>query len=337
MNRFASSGRVTIDDVAVHARVSKTTVSHVLSGNRPVAEPTRERVARAIRELGYRPHGPARSLRTKRSHLVALIIPDITNPFYPTVARGLELGMDGGGYHSIICNTDRRADRELEFVEDVSARGVDGIVIDSYTLAMSELAEAIGSDMPVVWIGGSAEEHPGADTVRVDDGRGACEATRHLIARGHRRIAMIEGPRGAGIARNRGYREALRGAGIPFRQELVVPGEWTREGGAQAMRRLLPLRRPPSAVFCANDRMALGAFDALREAALRVPDHVAVAGFDDIEAASMVAPALTTVSNPAFETGRVAGELLTQRMTGAYRGPARTVTLPCSLVVRSST
>lgn len=335
VNRFAREGRITIGDVAQRAHVSKTTVSHVLSGNRPVALETRERVRQAISELGYRPFGAARSLRTKRSHLVALIIPDITNPYYPTLARGLELGLDGGGYHALICNTDRRADLELEFIEDVSARGVDGIVVDSFTLSIGELASSVGGDAPTVWIG-REEEHPGVDTVRVDDLRGACDATMHLVERGHRRIAMIEGPAGAGTTRNEGYLEALRTAGIPRRGELMASGEWTREGGAMAMRQLMHTADPPTAVFCANDVMALGALDALRDAGLSTPHDVALVGFDDIEAAALVVPALSTVRNPAFEIGRVAGELLKERMTGAYRGPSRAVTLPCRLVVRAS-
>jgi LacI family transcriptional regulator len=326
---------VTIADVALHAGVSKTTVSHVLSGRRPVAAPTRERVQTSIRELGYRPDGLARSLRTRRSHLVALLIPDITNPFYPTLARGLEAGI-GAGYHVVVCNTESRPTEELEYVEEMCDRRVDGLVLDSFAVGVDELRDVTGRDMPVVWIGAEASDHPGIDIVRPDDEQGAYDATIHLVERGRTRVAMVEGIPGSGEPRNQGYRRALADAGRRTNGTMTAHGGWTREGGAGAMRALLESAEPPDGVFCANDLMAIGALDVLRERALRVPDDVALVGFDDIDAAALVSPPLTSVVNPAFETGRTAGGLLMERMTGAYAGPQRAVTLPCRLVVRAS-
>jgi LacI family transcriptional regulator len=150
-------------------------------------------------------------------------------------------------------------------------------------------------------------------------------------------VAMIQGPPGAGGKRNEGFVNALRSAGVEVDRDLVVSADWTRAGGRGAARRLLNLAQPPTAVFCANDMMALGALDAARELDVELPRDLAVAGFDDIEAAAMVSPALTTVSNPAYETGLLAGILLRERMSGHYRGPPRTVTLPCRLVERSTT
>ena len=171
MNRFADR-RVTIADVAQHAGVSKTTVSHVLSGRRPVAVSTRQRVEGSIRELGYRPEGLARSLRTRRSHLVAPLIPDITNPFYPVLARGLESWMDGAGYRVVICNTDSRLESELEFVGEMTDRRVDGIVLDSSAVGVDQLREITGPSLPVVWIGAEGSAHPGIDSVKSDDEQG---------------------------------------------------------------------------------------------------------------------------------------------------------------------
>jgi LacI family transcriptional regulator len=336
VNRFAH-GRVTIADVADHAGVSKTTVSHVLSGRRPVAIGTRERVQVAIRELGYRPDGLARSLRTQRSQLVALLIPDITNPFYPVLARGLEAGMDGAGYHVVICNTDARPDEELGFVEEMCDRRVDGIVLDSFSVRVEELRAVTGPHLPVVWIGAEGADHPGIDAVGPDDEQGAFDATTHLLRKGCTRVAMIDGTPGSGTPRDGGYLRALAtvdggGADAPIRH-----GGWTREGGAAAMRSLLDeVDPPPDGIFCANDLMAIGALDVLRERRMGVPEDVRIAGFDDIDAASMVSPALTSVVNPAFETGRAAGGLLMDRMTGAYAGPQREVRLPCRLVERAS-
>ncbi len=297
MNRFASRTPVTIADVALLAHVSKTTVSHVLSGNRPVAPTTRRRVEEAIRTLGYRPHGVARSLRTKTSHTVALLIPDIVNPFYPTVARGLEDGLNGGGYRTFICNTDRDAEREVEFLREMGQRGVDGIVLDSYLLSRDVIAEVVPA-ISLVRMGTTVLDEPGFDSVHGDDERGAHDA--------------------------------------PVDPNLMVSGGWTRDGGASAMRRLLSMSAPPTGVFCANDLMALGALDAAREMGVSVPGEVALVGFDDIDAAAYAVPALTTVSNPAYETGLLAGIMLKERMTGQQTGAPRTVTLPCRLIRRST-
>jgi LacI family transcriptional regulator len=336
VNRFAPLPRITIADVARHAGVSKTTVSHALSGKRPVSAATRARVEEAIQELGYRPDGMARSLRTRTSHMVALIIPDITNPYYPVLARGLEDGLGEATYRSLICNTDRHSEREVEFLEDVCDRGVDGIVLDSFTLTGERLVELLPHAVPLVRIGTTVIDDPGFDTVHADDERGAFDATIHLIRRPSRRVAMIQGPPGAGGRRNEGYVRALVSAGLPVDPELVVPGQWTRHGGAVAMRRLLALPDPPQAVFCANDLMAFGVLDAAREAGLDVPGDLAVAGFDDIEAAAMIHPSLTTVSNPAYETGLLAGVLLKERMLGVNTDEPRTVTLPCRLIHRAT-
>jgi LacI family transcriptional regulator len=336
VNRFASDPRITIADVATRARVSKTTVSHVLSGKRPVASGTRRRVETAIEELGYRPDGLARSLRTRRSHMVALVIPDITNPFYPVLARGLEDGMEGGGYRTLICNTDGDIGLEEEFLGEVIDRRVDGIVIDSFTMKFERIAGRVPNGLSVVRVGTTAIDDPGFDAVHANDRRGAVDAVRHLIGRGCRRIAMIQGPAGAGGKRNEGYLQALQEAGIPHDPELVVSGEWTRPGGELAALQLFDLADPPTGIFCANDLMALGVLDAAREAGVRIPEDVALVGFDDIEAAELVTPALTTVSNPAYETGLMAGVLLLERMTGSYTGAPRTATLPCRLVGRAT-
>jgi LacI family transcriptional regulator len=336
VKRFAPSRRVTITDVAELAEVSKTTVSHVLSGKRPVALQTRARVEAAIGELGYRPDGLARSLRTQRTHMVALMIPDITNPYYPLVARGLEDGMDGG-YRTFICNSDGHPEREQEFLVEVADRRADGIVLDSFTLKADSIDAIVPSSTPIVRVGTTGVDDPGYDAVHADDEHGAFDATSHLLERGHRRVAMIQGPAGAGGKRNEGYLRALDEAGAPVDPEIVVTGEWTRSGGAAAARRLLGLPQRPTAIFCANDMMALGALDAARDLGLEVPRDIALVGFDDIEAAAIVAPPLTTVSNPAYETGLLAGILLRERMTGSYRGLPRTVTLPCRLVERATT
>ena len=327
--------RPTIAEVAELAGVSRTTVSHVLSGNRPVAAPTRERVERTIDQLGFRPNGLARGLRIKRSDTVALIIPDITNPYYPVLARGLDDAMSGR-YRTYICNTDAVRERELEFAADVSHRGVDGMVIVAFQIGAPDLRSILDLGMPVVSLGGSVDDRR-VDAVLTDDEHGAFEATRHLILRGHRRVGMIRGAAGTDPQRFTGYRRALETHGIPFDPAVTSIGEWTRRGGARAMHALLAAPDPPTGCFLANDLMAIGAMDAAHEAGLSVPGDLGLVGYDDIEAAALVSPPLTTVVNPAYEAGRAAGRLLTDRMTGGYRGDRREVVLHSRLVERGST
>ena len=330
----ARSGRATIAEVAAMAGVSPTTVSHVFSGKRLVSASTRERVLDVVERLGYRPNNVARNLRTRQSKMIAVIVPDITNPFYAVVTRGLADAVEGADYGTYVCNTDGAVAREQRFVEDVLDRGVDGVVMGSVTVAPEVVTRLADLGTPFVCMHRGIE-HPMVDTVWTDDVAGAREATDHLLAGGAPQVAMIDGPGDTG-GRLEGYREALAAAGVPFRPELVVHGDWTRHGGLEAMRRLLALPDRPAAVFCANDLMAIGAMDAAHEAGMRIPEDLSLVGFDDIEAATLVSPALTTVANPAYDTGRTAGELLLDRMTGTHGTGQRTVVLPCRLIVRGS-
>ncbi|MGW0229365.1 LacI family DNA-binding transcriptional regulator [Actinopolymorpha singaporensis] len=329
--------RVTITQVAAHAGVSPTTVSHVLSGKRLVAEETQATVHEAIRTLGYRPNHVARSLRTRRSQMIAVVVPDITNTFYSVLTRGLADVVDADGYGTYVCNTDGLPDRETKFFEDILDRGADGIVLAAVDEASVGALGPANMGVPVVSIG-ERLDHPEVDVVTVDDEVGAYAATTHLLGRGARRVAMISGPSQTGRNRVAGFRRALSQARRRANPSLLVAGDWTRQGGRDAMRSLLalPARRRPDAVFCANDLTAIGAIDALREAGLNVPDDVAVAGFDDVDAATIVHPALTTVVNPAYEIGATAGRLLTRRLRGERDRDRTTVVLPCPLVVRGS-
>ena len=336
MNRFVRRRRVTIAEVAARAGVSKTTVSHVLSGNRPVAATTRARVEAAVRDLGYRPDHLARSLRTQRSAIAALVIPDITNPFFPVVARGLEDSLYAAGYRMFICNTDAEPDQEREFLADLAGRRVEGIVIASYTVSRKALSAVHREGIPLVAVGTLVIDDPAVDIVMTDDERGGQQATSWLLGRGHTRVAMIRGAPGTGVERESGFRKTLADAGLPFDPALAPVGHWTRQGGQQAMRQLMALPQRPSAVFCCNDLMALGALDAAADLGLSVPGDVAVVGYDDLEWSSLVRPRLTTVVNPAYDTGRAAGNLLLDRMSGRYQGVRRMVVLPCRIVVRES-
>jgi DNA-binding LacI/PurR family transcriptional regulator len=328
---------VTIVEVARHAGVSITTVSHALSGNRRVADTTRARIDESIRELGYRPNAFARSLRTERSHMVALIIPDITNPYYPTLARGMQDALHSGGYQTFVGSTDGGREQERSFLHDSLQRRVDGIAFASFATTARMLTPVLQADIPVVSIG-TTIRHRTVDCVRTDDIAGSRDATDHLIAKGYTPIGMLGGPPGMSPSDHRleGHRAALQSAGIGYDPRLTAIGDFTRAGGASAMGKLLVRRTTPRAVFCANDLMAIGAMDAIRDAGLHIPDDVALVGYDDIEAASLVTPDLTTVVNPAYEMGRECGRLLLERMTGQRDGARVEVVVPHRLVPRTS-
>ncbi len=327
--------RVTIAHVADRAGVSPTTVSHVLSGKRVVRASTRDIVMDAIDELGYRPNHVARNLRTRRSHMIAVVVPDITNPFYAVLTRGLADGVDPAGYGTFVCNSDGQHERERKFFEDVMDRGVDGIVFASGETASSVVLGPAERATPIICIGDELD-HPRSDTVSPDDETGSRAAAAFLADRDYERIAMIQGPQQYGAQRTAGFRSAMQAAGRKVTAELMVRGDWTRRGGYAAMQKLMSLPSRPDAVFCANDMMAIGALDVAHELGLAVPDDLAVIGFDDVDAATIVTPQLTTVRNPAYEAGRTAGDLLLSRMTGRYDGAGRTVVLPCPLVVRGT-
>jgi LacI family transcriptional regulator len=308
---------VSITDVARRAGVSVTTVSHVLSGRRPVSEHTRQRVQRIITETGYQANQVARSLRMQRSYTIGLIIPDITNPFYPSLASGMQEVLRTGGYDVIICNTNADPEVERAVLTRMVTRRVDGVAFAGYYNHVREVGPAVKVGIPVVLLG-TQVPGPGIDVLSTDDLAAGQIASRYLIERGYRRIGFITGPAGAGPAAERvaGYRRALSEAGIRFDKTLIAREEFSRVGGASGIARLLDLARPPQAVLCTNDVVAIGALDTVRGRGLRVPDDVAVMGFDDIDAAALISPALTTVSVIPVQQGRALGELLLRRIEG---------------------
>ncbi len=323
--------RPRIGQVAQLAGVSATTVSHALNGHRPVSQATRQRIMAAIEQLGYRPNVVARGLRAGRTMTIGLVIPDITNPFYPLLARGLQDVLGPAGYDEIITNTN--GDRELEraALDKMISRQVDAVAFAVFDTHPDDLQPVIDAGITAVRLGGR-QAQPGVDLLHTDDEGAAAEATRYLAQRGYRRIAFICGPAAQGPAAERvaGYRAALGKTGI------VEHTEFSRAGGAEGMRRLLARKSVPDAVLCANDMMAIGALDVARERAIEVPSTLAVMGFDDIEAASLVSPQLTTMANPAREIGRACGELLLDRLSGKEIGPPREVVIPARLVRRQS-
>lgn len=327
----------TINDVAKLASVSPVTVSRVLNGAPNVNEATRARVNQAIADLGYVPNVVARSLRSRRTRSIALILPDITNPFWPTVARGVEDAAQRAGYTVLLCNSDENARKQARYLEVVISQQVDGVVIapaDSDATNLSPLRERA---IPTVVLDRRVDGWD-VDTVRGDSIGGAKTLTRHLIELGHRRIAILSGPAVTSTSEDRlaGYEAALQDEGIQLDPDLVRFGEFRQSSGAEMAHEVLALQPPPTAVFAANNTIALGAIEAIGAAGLRVPQDIALVCFDEVSLSSQLFPFLTVVEQPAYQMGFEAALLLFARLDEGAAVPPRHVMLPIRLNVRQS-
>lgn len=327
----------TIRDVARRARVSVATVSRVVTRSAHRVRPvTRRRVLAVVKALGYHPNVIAQSLKKRATATVALIVPDISNPFFPAIARGIEDTARQRGYAVLLCNTYEDLGREHAYLQVLRKRWVDGMIFATVGSNTRHLRALRREGLPVVLV---ARDVDGItiDAVLVDNFRGAFDATTHLIRLGHRSIAHIAGPASLRVAqeRRRGYQRGLGEAGVRPDDALIAEGDFTADGGRAAINMLLSRGQHFSGVIAANDLMAIGAMEALRAAGRRVPDEVAVVGFDDITFASLVSPALTTVAQPKYRMGQIAMERLLELMAGESPAGRRIVLTP-QLVVRES-
>jgi len=324
---------VTIRDVARAAGVGVATVSRVLNNSGPVRDETRRRVEEAARRLGYVPHGAARSLITRRTQTLGVLLPDLYGEFYSELMRGLDQEARRRGYYLLVSGM--HADpKEIRTIVGAMRGRVDGLILMAPHLSQELLKEHLPQDVALVLIGARAP-FP-CDTVRVDNLAGARAAVAHLICQGHQRIAILSGPLSNQEARERleGYRLALQEAGISVRPELEVEGDFTEASGYELGRRILSLA--PSAVFVANDAMAIGLLRFLHEAGVHVPDQLALVGFDDIPMARYTRPALTTVQSPISELGARAVRLLEEALAEGSGHVPGDIVLPTRLVVRES-
>jgi DNA-binding LacI/PurR family transcriptional regulator len=307
----------------------------VLNGQEDmVRDVTRERVLVAARQLGYVRNAVAGSLRTDRTYVVALSIPDITNPFWPEVARGVQDTMEAEGYTTVIANSDWKRDREEKFLELVRSNRFDGLIINVVRTSADELARL---KIPVVILGGG-ENHPTMDSIGSDTAGGTDAALQHLYELGHRRIGLISGlsRRKISVQRER-YIAFHTRCQLTLDPALMVESDFTDQAGYQAMLQLLGQPAPPTAVLAANDTIAIGALKAAQALSWHVPDEISIIGMDDIYAAATTSPALTTVAKPKYEIGITAARVLMGRMAGEIQDSARSLKLPCELIVRGST
>lgn len=326
----------TIRDVARASNVSIATVSRVFNDSSSVREETRERVVAAAARLGYWPNGIARSLITNRTHTLGVLLPDLYGEFFSEVIHGIDLAARAKGYHLLVSRSSSNGGELTSVLRSMRGR-VDGLVVMSPDVdASAALRQAAGSCAAVLL--NPECEIAGYDTISMDNFEGAHAVTRHLLSLGHREIATISGPAQNIDARQRldGYRAALAEAGVEARPEWELLGDFTERSGYEAALELIRRLPKPAAVFVANDYMAIGMLGAMQDRGVRVPEDLAVAGFDDIPMARYLTPPLTTVHVDMLQLGRRAVELLLESRLGLRATVERRETLPTSLVVRSS-
>jgi len=331
--------RSTIQDVAKYAGVSVATVSHVINGTHYVSPELNERVYEAINKLNYRPNKLARALTQMDIPLLALIVPDISNPYWSSLARAVQDISDRNDYSVIVCSSDGLLERETRFLHSLSG-WISGLIFHPYHITHDQLNPLIGAQLPIVILGDFTTTDPLAtnwDRVFSNNQESAYAATDYLIELGHRRIAFIEGLEGtpSSVKRLAGFQDAHRLAGLPIEDRLIIPGDYTQRGGRKAMAALLDQADPPTAVFCANDLSALGALEEAKSRGKRIPQDLSIVGFDDIDEAALASPPLTTVRLPPREIGIVAAETLITRLRG--RTEPSYVSIKGSLVARGST
>lgn len=325
-----------IREVARLAGVSVATVSRTLKTPDVVSPGTRDKVLAAVEKTGYRPNLMAVQFRSRRTRNLVVLVPKIANTFYARVISGIQLAAQSRGYGVLLCNTQGDEAIEAQYAQLVSTRQADGVIQLRAHNPFADRAAASAS-LPMVNACEVLDVAP-CPTLKLDNRAAAREMTEHLIALGHQRIAVIKGPRRSPLTRDRfdGYRDALEAAGISVDDSLLCPGDFSPQSGYAGARTLIERTKPPTAIFCESDEMAIGALQWLKRAGLRVPEDISIAGFDDIEFANYCDPALTTIAQPAEDFGETAVEMLVTLIEGGRLEPMHRL-LPYRLVTREST
>jgi LacI family transcriptional regulator len=329
----------TIFDVAKQAGVSTTTVSHVLNKSRFVSAATTRRVRRAMKDLDYQPNAVARSLRRKHTRTLGLLVPDSSNPFFADMARGVGDYAFDHGYNVIFGSSNGNLERELAYLRVLNEKQIEGLIFISAGESGKNIGYLQSERIPIVILD---REFKGlaADYLTSDNQHGGYLATEYLIHLGHRAIACITGPEAivSSTERLAGYRQALKAHSLTYHAGLVAHGDYTAPSGFAATQRLLEgSSHLPTAIFALNDMMAIGCLGAIHSAGLRVPDDIAVIGFDDIVLASYTFPPLTTVHQQRYEMGSLAAKIVIDRTESGTHHKPQSHVLPVELIVREST
>ena len=327
-----------IHDVARLAEVSTATVSRALATPERVSPEARARVLEAIAKTGYVPNPAARTLRSQKTYMVLVVLPDLSNTFFSKILRGIEETLFEAGYGMIISDLDGSPAKEAHFAAFTAAGRVDGaILLNGHLFGQSRDGEGQPARVPIPLVA-LCEAIPGADIpqIEIDNRAAASRMTQHLASLGHRSIAYVSGPPSNVLERERfqGFKEGLQAAGMPYDPALVIPGDYTIEAGVAAGERLVAQGTRPTAVFCTSDEMAIGLMRTLLSSGLRVPEDISVAGFDDIEFAAVAEPSLTTIHQPRRELGQAAATALIDLLQG--RTTPKRIRLETELVIRDS-
>ncbi|MCK5768557.1 MAG: LacI family DNA-binding transcriptional regulator [Candidatus Atribacteria bacterium] len=326
----------TIKDVAKLAGVHPSTVSRVINNDSRISEKTKNKVIYVINKLGYTPNAIARGLKTKRTNTIGMLIPDITNPFFADLARGGEDEASENGFNVILCNSDEKLEKERTYLEILKEKRVDGLILGSVHIKDKSIFRLEKIKYPYILVSRDIE---GLDKncIIVNDIAGGTMATEHLIKLGHRRIAHITGPLKVKSAINRleGYRIALKKNHIEYKEELVEEGDFRIAGGYKAMKKLLKMSELPTAIFAANDLVAIGAMQAIQKRKYHIPKDFCIIGFDDIKLASFVYPTLSTIRQPMLEMGNLAVKTLLRIIKGGEFNQKKVILKP-ELIVRES-
>ncbi|MBA2494275.1 MAG: LacI family DNA-binding transcriptional regulator [Acidobacteria bacterium] len=341
--------QTTLSDIATTVGVASMTVSRVINRHGYVSEETREKVMRVAKEMNYRRNGLARNLKRQRTETIGLVLGDISNPYSTELARAVRETASTRGYNLFICISEHSAKEDIAAFESLANHGIDGIIVATRSNKAGDeyLRGIVESNIPVVVIGRDFR-HETVDYVSADNLRGGFEATQHLIDLGHERIGFIGATLsgGASLKRLQGYLNALGEHNISVDERLItgrkeaitdVPGYSTEKIGFEGMKRLLSLPNRPTAVFARNDFTAIGAMSAIKEASLRIPEDVAIVGFDDIPLAIHTSPSLTTIRQPMRLQGQIAAEMLLQKIESEEKSPREERILNCELIIRGST
>lgn len=310
----------TIRDVARLAGVSLGTVSNVLNELPTVSEENRERVERAIAQLGYRRNQAASQLRSNRSNAIGLVIPDITNPFYPEVARGVDDAAQKAQYNVFLCNKDRSIQKEEDAIEALLSKNVDGILLFKPRISVQKMQE-IEKQCALVLLDIDVNAVD-CDTVNVDDHQGMVRAVEEAARRGHRRIAFITGllDSFSSIRRLSAYRETMERLKLSVPKAYVRQGDFTAKSGCRSLKELMRLAEPPTVIMTANDMMALGVISGANELGIKIPDELSVIGYDDVQNVQWTYPRLTTIWHPKYEMGECAVRVLIDRIEARRKG-----------------
>jgi len=332
---------VTIKDIAKAAGVSHTTVSRALHEHPAISAGTITRIKQLADELGYVPSAAARGLKTKRSHVLGVIVRRIVDPFFAEVLHGIEDVLQAAGYSLFLAVSHRDSARERQIMQAMGERRVEGVIISSTQISPEQLRQLDHFGVPFVLINNQALDTPDVYSVYHDDKYGSSQLLQHLLDLGHRRIAYLGNARGGrtNVERLQGYKAALGQGGVDIRPDYLSDGpNGLPEGGAQAVQKLLVLAERPTAIVCYNDMMAIGAIQAVQQAGLHVPGDISITGFDDIELAPYITPPLTTFHQPKYELGREAATMMLRVLSGNMEPSSPAVlVLRGELVVRAST